>query len=425
MSLGNSNMAGNVLGTAFSLLLLASIIQGLQNVDFDHYKTMEAAVGQNITLPCIVKNGTDFKIVSIEWSRKENERTKLALYSPGHGVHLFQLNVTIKIEYNDAKKLMGSYLHLPEVTKWNSGIYTCDVTAFPDGTIRIETELTVKDDIQIMCDVKSPVEVHNGENVTIRCKAFSNPQYRWTKNKTLVSDNGSLELWWVTDADAGVYTLTVSTGNKSLHQEFTIMVLTATTSLRTVSPQGLTESADISHTTSLTSSINSTHISVTSSPATHSDTNHSINSTTSSHARTVFRSTQEVASDERRNESNTVYPEDIFSTRLKESSTVGNMSENTENSDATPTVSTGRTAVVTEDKDTERSHWLIVVLIVPMLVLIAVVGLLFRRHILKKRMDLPPPFKPPPPPVKYTAARHNETFPISRCNSVTKHEDMT
>lgn len=44
------------------------------------------------------------------------------------------------------------------------------------------------------------------------------------------------------------------------------------------------------------------------------------------------------------------------------------------------------------------------------------------------RMDLPPPFKPPPPPVRYTAARHHDistqSFPTSRCNSVTELKDM-
>lgn len=46
----------------------------------------------------------------------------------------------------------------------------------------------------------------------------------------LVSENESLELSWVTVAQTGVYALAVNTGNKSLHKEFVITVLTATTS---------------------------------------------------------------------------------------------------------------------------------------------------------------------------------------------------
>lgn len=44
-----------------------------------------------------------------------------------------------------------------------------------------------------------------------------------------MSENESLELSWVTDAHTGAYTLTVNTGSNSLHKEFTIRVLTATT----------------------------------------------------------------------------------------------------------------------------------------------------------------------------------------------------
>lgn len=53
------------------------------------------------------------------------------------------------------------------------------------------------------------------------------------QNKNLVSKTESLELWKVTDAHAGVYTLTVNTGTKTMHKEFNITVLTVTTSLST------------------------------------------------------------------------------------------------------------------------------------------------------------------------------------------------
>lgn len=459
-------MTGNALGTAFSLLLLASSIQGLRDVELSHSKTMEAVVGQNITLPCIAKSRhADLKVVNIEWSKEKNENVKLVLHSVGHGTIHFWPNVRIQLIKNDADKVVGSYLHLPEVNKWDSGTYICEVATFPWGSIKAETELTIKDDIKITCDVDDIVEVHSGENATIRCNAFPNAQYRWTKNETLVSENESLELWWVTEAQAGVYTLTVNTGNRSLRKDFIITVLTATTismpDLETVTPQGSTESADSSLTTSPntgssthvnwttsistsnpntssatippaeheTSFTNSTHTSVTSSPATVSDTRQILNSTTSSYGSTAFRPTQEMASDETRNGStvHTLHPE-IFSIRPQESSTSGNISEKSESPDATPTLSAGTTMPVTENKDPTRSHLLLVLIIVPMVVLIAVVGFLYRRAVIKRRMDLPPPFKPPPPPVKYTAARRSDvppqSFPTSRCNSVTDPRDM-
>lgn len=113
-------------------------LTGLQDVEVFHYKQMEAEVGQDVTIPCIVQNGTGINIVGIEW--KKNEYTKLAVYSQRHGTYLHWPNVTVQIEKNS----MGSYLHLFGVTKWDSGVYICDLTAFPQGAIRTETELKIK-----------------------------------------------------------------------------------------------------------------------------------------------------------------------------------------------------------------------------------------------------------------------------------------
>ncbi|XP_044079244.1 T-cell surface protein tactile [Siniperca chuatsi] len=468
MSLGSSDMAGSALGTAFSLLLLASIIQGVQDFEVFHHEKIEAVVGQNVTLPCTVKNSTNIQIVSIEWSKSKNENTKLAVYSQVHGLHQFWPNVTIQIE----NRSMGSYLHLSRVAKWDSGIYTCDLTTFPLGSIRRDTELRIKDvDVEIMCDVGSTVEVHAGENVTIHCRAFPNAEYRWTMNRKLVSEKESLELWWVTDAHAGVYALTVNTGNKSLHKEFIVTVLTATTSLRTdpvtVSPQssgteeGLIGSTDISLTTSpttglstvntnvtwtmstgtdvtddpnlsnvtvtagerITSFTNYTHISITSSPATHTDPYHLNNSSDQEINKTHSLNTstfsdQSVAS----NLSTTLsYGSKVF----RSTQEMGNVSMRsiTENSD-NPGAAGNTTDIENKDTDGARSHLWLVLIIAPLLVLIAVAGILCRRKIIKQRMDLPPPFKPPPPPIKYTAARYCKPFPTSRCNSVTELTDM-
>ncbi|XP_076606826.1 uncharacterized protein LOC143332880 [Chaetodon auriga] len=490
MSLGSSDMAGGALGTAFSLLLLASIIQGLRDVHVIYEEKMEAIVGQNVTLPCIIEGRADLQIVSIEWRKNRNANTKLALYSSRFGIRLFWPNVTIQIE----NRSIGSYLHLSGVTKWDSDTYICDLTTFPLGSIRRETELKIKD-VEIVCDVDSTVEVRAGENVTIPCRAIPNTQFKWTKNKKLVSENESLELLWVTDAHTGVYTLTVSTGNTSLHKEFIITVLTATTSLRTdlvtVSPQsnvteaGLIESSDSGITTSLTTGLstidtesmgtdvtddnpnlskttitsgehgtsytNHARISATSPPVTHTDRYHfndskqeikptgalntstfstqsvaSNQSTTLSNGSKVFRPTQET-----RNESmpHAVHPEVESSTHPEESNTLRSITENSDNPGPTPTLSTANVkAADNEATNGVRTHLLLVLIIVPMLVLIAVAGFIYRKQIIKQRMDLPPPFKPPPPPIKYTAARGSESstqpFPTSRCNSVTQLKDM-
>ncbi|CAK6953914.1 T-cell surface protein tactile [Scomber scombrus] len=426
MNLGSSNMAGVALETAFYLLLLASIIQGLRDVDLFHNETVEAVVGQNISLPCIVKNIAKVKVVNTEWSKRENEIKKLALYTPGFGVYRFRSNVSIQPVYNDAKTFTGTYLQLFEVEKENSGIYVCDVTTFPFGSIRAETQLKIKDVVKIMCDANSTVEVQSGENVTIHCKVSPIAQYRWTKNEELVSQNESLELWLVTYAQAGVYTLSVNTGNETLHEMFNIKILATTTSSRrdlvTVSPwfnvtEGLTKSADSSLTTSQTTELSPTDTSVTSTigvatgvtdnnpnnnlrNVTNTSFNNFHNLTTLSYGKTML------ASDVTRNDMSS-----------EESSTLGSSTTNSSKPGATPTLITGNTI---GDNDTGRSHLLLVCIIVPILVLIA--GILYRRQIIKKRMSEPPPFKPPPPPVKSAATRHRNkpSFPISRCNSVTE-----
>ncbi|KAM9333654.1 uncharacterized protein KZ484_018663 [Pholidichthys leucotaenia] len=434
-------MAGNALGMVLVFLLIASITQGSQDVEVVHYEKIEGVVGQNITLPCILKSATDYKIVSIEWTKKKNNSTKLALYHPQHGTVLFWPNVTIQSEKNEAGKVVGSYLQLSRVEKWDSGTYMCDNSVFPSGSLKKETELIIRDDFKIKCNVNGTIKVHEGENVTIRCTAFSNAQYMWTKNETLLSETESLELRWVTDTDAGVYTVTVNTGSTSLQETFVVTVLTANTSSRTVSPQVLTDSTGTSlppsqmtefptftnwtttlgtnnpntsnatirltgHTSSFT---NSTHIN-TSFPGTYSDDSHLLHSTSLSYGPIVL-TTKEMATDEMKNESKlpTQQPDDTATVESTSDITAATTIEPTE-----------LETVVIKDQDASNNLFLPLIL-VPMLVLIVVAGFICRRNMMKKRMDPPPPFKPPPPPVKYTAARQSETatqfFPISRCNS--------
>ncbi|XP_053297715.1 T-cell surface protein tactile [Pleuronectes platessa] len=453
MSLGILNVAGAALGAAFSLLACASIIQGFRHDGLrPRYDTREAVVGQNITLQCFLESLPELKIVNIEWTKKNKESTKLALFSPAHGIRLFWPNLTL--HYDNSSKSMGSYLHLPEVNEWDSGTYICDITTFPYGTVRRETELKIKDVVEITCDTNSSLEVGNGQNVTIRCRASPDAQYRWTKNEELVSQNESLELSCVTDAHAGVYTLTVSTGNETVHKEFTITVQTATThsetdptavSLQSYVTESFSVPSDTSSTTSpttgllttdsnvtwttangshgtpdsttagedVTSFTSPTHSSVTTSPVTQTDPSPSA---TSSPGAAVFTSTQEVVSG-----GGGKY-EDVFfvSTRPQgETSTSGKSTEQFERPGATPTLNTGNNG--TGNKDAGRTH-LVALIIIPVLVLIAVAGYLYRRRTIKQRMSLPPPFKPPPPPVKYSAATHHEMYrqavPTSRCNSV-------
>ncbi|KAM8900563.1 uncharacterized protein AB9W97_010432 isoform 4-T6 [Spinachia spinachia] len=232
MSLRSPDMAGVALGTAFSILLLASITQGLRDVEILHDEKVEGVVGQNVTLSCTVKSNSAVTIVNVEW--RKNGDTKLAVYTPGHGLHLFWPNITMQTE----NKSMASHLRLCGVTTQDSGIYVCCITSFPQGSLCSQTVLKITvssllDNVGITCDAHPAFEVHAGENVTIKCKLFPDAKYKWTKNEALVSDNESLELCFAADAHTGVYTLTVTIGDKAVHKEFVITVLTASTSSRT------------------------------------------------------------------------------------------------------------------------------------------------------------------------------------------------
>lgn len=119
-------------------------LTGLRGVELFHDEKYEAVVGQNISLPCIVKSPTNIRIVSIEWRKETPATTKLVLYSPAHGHHQFWYNATIQIENNSANELVGSYLKLPEVKKWDEGNYSCHIATFPYGSRHIVTQLIIK-----------------------------------------------------------------------------------------------------------------------------------------------------------------------------------------------------------------------------------------------------------------------------------------
>ncbi|XP_047235393.1 uncharacterized protein si:ch1073-15f19.2 isoform X2 [Girardinichthys multiradiatus] len=357
-------MAESVLGIAFSLLLLASIIRGAKNSELFVNETLEAEVGENITMPCLLKNAIYHKIIQIKWIK--NGRTSLAVYNPIHGHFQYWPNFTIQVKRDDENHLMGSYLHLPWVNKWDSGKYSCEILTFVSGSFTNETKLTVRDEIKLLCNANSVFEVHFGDNATIQCTVNSNAQYRWTKNNKLVSEIEYLELWQVTEAYAGVYELTVNTGNKRLHKEFLISVQTTTTSLRTgptKSTQGPTDSPHTNAAISLTPTV-STDIQWPTQPnsstvivpaeghitpsTTQSIASHLHSSSMPSNDTTELTSAQRTASDETKNESsiNRLYTEAKVSISTEEFRTTQNILERTGHP---RTVPTARATVIQPD----------------------------------------------------------------------------
>lgn len=113
-------------------------LTGLQDVEVFHYKKMEAVEGQDVALPCLL-NSTNLQLGNIEWSKSGKETTKLVVYNAMFGLEDFWPNVTIHIENNT----LGTYLLLNGVTRWDSGTYVCELSTFPQGSIRRETVLKI------------------------------------------------------------------------------------------------------------------------------------------------------------------------------------------------------------------------------------------------------------------------------------------
>lgn len=104
---------------------------------------MNAAVGQNISLPCILSQKNS-KIIQLQWLKQEKHgEQSLVVFNP-----LFSpiYNANVKLEpmtETNTRELQGSILHLQEVTEKDSGDYVCDITSFPHGNIKNYTKVQV------------------------------------------------------------------------------------------------------------------------------------------------------------------------------------------------------------------------------------------------------------------------------------------
>ncbi|KAL0994954.1 hypothetical protein UPYG_G00129900 [Umbra pygmaea] len=231
-------MAATLRGTVFTFLLLSFISQGFHSFEVFHHENVKAVVGQNISLPCILqkKKGATTSISQMEWRKKgEPEDHRLVVYHPTFGESRTATNVRLILE-KDGQNTIGSFLIMKAVEKSDNGRYICEITAYPNGSIRKVTRLAVKDlnDI-IKCSSNETIEAEYGQNVTVDCLAdgFPNTTYTWTKDNKWISDEASLVLLSVTESYAGVYTLTVTVDDTELVKKmrFNIIMLSTTTKL--------------------------------------------------------------------------------------------------------------------------------------------------------------------------------------------------
>ncbi|XP_056225012.1 uncharacterized protein LOC130164354 [Seriola aureovittata] len=93
----------------------------------DQTKTIKAAPGQNVSLPCRAPEDTN--IIVVEWSRPELEPEYVFLYRDGRCVTSYQLpSLQNRVELQDRQMKDGDVsLTLKDVTEKDAGRYECYV----------------------------------------------------------------------------------------------------------------------------------------------------------------------------------------------------------------------------------------------------------------------------------------------------------
>lgn len=113
---------------------------GQLGFDLIHHEKIEVTEGQNVSLPCILRNKSQFHFINMEWKKGRYEATTLLVYLPKFPTVYSWSNITLQMDNNT----MDSHLILRGVTSWDSGIYTCLVSTYPWGSIVRETELKIR-----------------------------------------------------------------------------------------------------------------------------------------------------------------------------------------------------------------------------------------------------------------------------------------
>lgn len=113
-----------------------------------HNVSVTAVEGQNISLPCYVGEENEITVIQLEWIKqpKGNEKIdkKIVVFHPSMETFYFQTGPLLKkMTSSKTGKLQGSILTLYEVTMKDSGNYICEITSYPNGSIKRTTKLQV------------------------------------------------------------------------------------------------------------------------------------------------------------------------------------------------------------------------------------------------------------------------------------------
>ncbi|XP_036451792.1 carcinoembryonic antigen-related cell adhesion molecule 1 [Colossoma macropomum] len=163
-------MASAVTEIATSFVIFIYVVQGARSLQIQHEESLNATVGQNISLPCIVSDEENIRINQLEWHREgeRGDNKKLVVFNPQFQPYYLE-NVTLQLVRQTNTVLQGSILHLFGVTEEDKGNYVCEITSFPHGSTKKATKVQVTVP-WISAQVESPVgSLVEGDEVKITC----------------------------------------------------------------------------------------------------------------------------------------------------------------------------------------------------------------------------------------------------------------
>ncbi|XP_051766961.1 nectin-2 isoform X5 [Ctenopharyngodon idella] len=199
----------------YKLLIVLCMIRGTYGVLIHHNVSVTAVEGQNVSLPCYVGEENEITVIQLEWFKQQtgNEKNdqKIVVFHPTMPEHYFQPGSHLKtMTSSKTGKLQGSILTLYKVIMKDSGNYICEITSYPNGSIKRTTKLQVTE-APASVKMSHPYRfIKEGEEVKITCSASPPPlRYKLRRSKDklfrMESLNGEFVLPNVTRNNSDLY----------------------------------------------------------------------------------------------------------------------------------------------------------------------------------------------------------------------------
>ncbi|KAK7125829.1 hypothetical protein R3I93_021256 [Phoxinus phoxinus] len=196
-------------------LLILCMIQGTYGMLINHNVSVTAVEGQSVSLPCFVGEEHEIEVIQLEWIKQQNgdekNDKKIVVFHPAMKASYIQKGPLLTpVNSQKTGKLQGSVLTLYEVTMKDSGNYICEITSYPNGSIKTITKLQVTEP-PASAKMSHPYRfIKEGDEVKITCSASPPPlryELRRLKDKPfwIESLNGEFILPNVTRNNSDLY----------------------------------------------------------------------------------------------------------------------------------------------------------------------------------------------------------------------------